>query len=184
MTDSPSRNDAFFFFLRVAARLRRGDRVGSYLVRSALAPTIRASFSGSSGGASTLNRDARAPRRTPPRAKLRHSLKISVCMEETAPSGGWVRRRRRWATERRHCRQGRRNGLSSSGTIFFVFQTSTANCEAILFWTGEKGDRLELSVNENAREGASRVNYGDEAVMENGIRGWCAETHDPHAHHH
>ena len=41
--DSPSRSDTFLL-LRVAARLRRGGRVGSYVVRQAWSPTIRASF--------------------------------------------------------------------------------------------------------------------------------------------
>ena len=41
--ESPSRSGAFLL-LRVAARLRRGGRVGSYVVRLAWSPTIRASF--------------------------------------------------------------------------------------------------------------------------------------------
>ena len=41
--DSPSTSDPFLM-LRVAARLRRGSRVGSYVARQARTPTIRASF--------------------------------------------------------------------------------------------------------------------------------------------
>ena len=48
--DSPARSDTFLP-LRVTARLSRGCRVGSYVVRQARAPTIRASFLGSSGRA-------------------------------------------------------------------------------------------------------------------------------------
>ena len=61
---------------------------------------------GRSGGAAMLNRDARARRQVPPRATLPRSLGLS---EGTAPAGGWIRRRRRRATERR--RAGR-DGLN------------------------------------------------------------------------
>ena len=40
---SPSRSNTFLL-LRVAARLRSGGRVGSYVVRQARSPMIRASF--------------------------------------------------------------------------------------------------------------------------------------------
>ena len=45
-----------------------------------------------------LNWDARARRQAPPQATLWRSLGR---VEGTAPAGGWIRRRRRRATERR-----------------------------------------------------------------------------------
>ena len=43
--------------LRVAAKLTRGSRVGSYVVHQARTPTIRTSYLGSGGRAATLSRD-------------------------------------------------------------------------------------------------------------------------------
>ena len=70
--DSPSRSDTFLL-LRVAARLRRGGRVGSYVKLGMVTYDSRVSL-GSSGGAAMLNWDARARRQAPPRATLRRSV--------------------------------------------------------------------------------------------------------------
>ena len=72
---SSSRSDSFLL-LRVAARLRLGGRVGSYVVRQAWSPTIPASFLGSSGRAAMQNRDAHAWRQALPRANPRHHLRL------------------------------------------------------------------------------------------------------------
>ena len=60
--------------LRVAARSRRGSRVGSYVGRQTQTPAIRVSFVGSSGSAAKHNRDSYGRRQAPPRAKLQHGL--------------------------------------------------------------------------------------------------------------
>ena len=63
---------------------------------------------------------------------------VSVCVETTAPAGGWIRRRRRRATGRRWAGK-RRIELSLNEN--FVLQISTANCveHFVFFLTGEKG---------------------------------------------
>ena len=85
-----------------------------------------------------------------------HYGAVSVCVEGTAPARGWIRRRRRRAAGRRRARK-RRIELSLNDN--FVFQISTASCVAhfVFFWTGEKRNRLELSVNESKYEGAERA---------------------------
>ena len=83
-----------------------------------------------------------------------HYGAVSVCVEGTAPAGGWIRQRRR-ATERRRTGK-RRVELSLHG--FFFFRSVPQAARSILFFgTGEKGNRLELSVNESKCEGAGRV---------------------------
>ena len=111
-------------------------------------------FLGSSGGVAMLNRDARARRQAPPRATLWRSLGLRV--EGTAPAGGWIRRRRRISTGRR--RTGKRR-VELSLKHFFVFRSAPQAAWSILcfFETGQKGNRLELRVDERKCEGAGRV---------------------------
>ena len=59
-------------------RVSRGSRVGSYVVREARTPTIRAFFIGNSGGAAMLNREVRARRQARPQVKLPHSPTASA----------------------------------------------------------------------------------------------------------
>ena len=81
---------------------------------------------------------------------------VSVRVEGTAPAEGWIRRRKKRATGRR--RAGKRR-IELSLNKNFCLSDITANCVELLvfFWTGEKGNRLELSVNESKCEGARRV---------------------------
>ena len=101
-----------------------------------------------------LNRDARV------RGGRRHHEPrygaVSVCVEGTAPTGGWIRRRRRRATGRRRAGK-RRIELSLNDNFCFSDQHRKLRGAFYFFWTGEKGNRLELSVNESKCEGAGRV---------------------------
>ena len=74
--ESPSRSDTFLL-LRGGREVRRGGRVGSYVVRWAWSHYDSRVFSDSSGGAALLNQDARARRQAPSRATLRRSLGLS-----------------------------------------------------------------------------------------------------------
>ena len=78
-------------------------------------------FLGISGEEAMLHRDARSRRQAPPRATLRRSFGLhsadSACVEGTAPAMGWIRRRRRRATDRR--RAGKRRIELSLDEIFF-----------------------------------------------------------------
>ena len=66
-----------------------------------------------------------------------------------------IRRRRRRATERR--RAGKRR-IELPERDFLFFRSAPQAARSILFFgTGEKGNRLELSVNESKCEGADRV---------------------------
>ena len=100
-----------------------------------------------------LNRDARARRQASPRATLRGSL---GCVEGTAPAGGWVRRPRRRATERRRAGK-RRIKLSLTENFCFSDQHSKLQGAFCFSGRGEKGNRLELIVNESKCERAGRV---------------------------
>ena len=63
---------------------------------------------------------------------------VLVCMEGTAPAGGWIRRRRRRATGRR--RAGKRR-IELSLNENFVFQISTSNFveHFVFFERGRRG---------------------------------------------
>ena len=100
-----------------------------------------------------LNRDARARRQAPPRATPRRSLGVRG---GTAPAGGWTRRRGKRATGRRRAGE-RRIELSLNENFSFSDQHRKLRGAFFFFWTGEKGNRLELSVKENKCEGAGRV---------------------------
>ena len=69
---------------------------------------------------------------------------VSVCVEETAPTGGWIRRRRRRrATGRR--RAGKRWIDISLKEIFVVIQISTASCvEHFVQWDGGEGEPIGI----------------------------------------
>ena len=123
-----------------------------------------------------LNRGARARRQGEP-----HYVAVSVCVEGTAPAGGWIRRQSRRTTERRRAGK-RRIELYQNDNFFFISAPQAAR--SILFsGTGEKGNRLEVSVNESKCEGADRVRYADEAVIgepqqqEDGTRRPTTHTH-------
>ena len=104
--------------LRVAARLRRGGRIGSYVVRWAWSPTIRASFQVAAAEQQCLiEMLVRGGRRH----HEPHYGAVSVCVEGTAPTGGWIRRRRRRATDRRRAGK-RRVELSLNENICFSDQ--------------------------------------------------------------
>ena len=139
-------------------------------------------FFGSSGEAAMLNRDARARRQAPPRATLRRSLGLI---------GGNCAGRRLDSTTKEEATGRRRAGkrrieLSLNENFCFSDQHRKLRGAFILsFGTGEKGNRLELSVNESKCECAGRASQGDEAAMENHSRRTThAETHDPYAHRH
>ena len=84
--------------LRVAASLRRGGRVVSYVVRWAWSPTIRAFLLEAAAEQQCLiGMLARGGRR---HHEPRYSA-VSVFVGGTAPAGGWIRRQRRRATGRR-----------------------------------------------------------------------------------
>ena len=74
--------------------------------------------------------------------------------------------------------------------FFFPFlhiflQISTASCvEPFFFGTGEKRNRLELSVNENKCERVGRVTKAMRRSTRTTGRGWHTETHDQRAHYH
>ena len=81
---------------------------------------------------------------------------VSVCVEGSAPAGGWIRRRKRMATGRR--RAGKRQiELSLNESFCFSDQHRKLRGALCFFRTGEKGNRLELSVNESKCEGAGGV---------------------------
>ena len=94
---SPSSSDTFLL-QRATARLRRGGRVGSYVVRQARSPAIRASVQAAASEQQcligVLVRGGR-------RHQEPHYGAVSVCVEGTAPAGGKIRRRRRRAAGRR-----------------------------------------------------------------------------------
>ena len=130
--------------LRVAARLRRGSRVGSHVVHQARTPKIHPSSLNSSGRAALPNRDVRARRQALQQAKLRHSL--------IAPAGGWIRQLRR-ETELR--RAGRQTELTlRGGRGAFCFRGGGEVEPTGRGWQGE-----------HVRAG--RVGQGDEAATEN-----------------
>ena len=54
--NSPPRRDTFSLVVRLAVRLRRGTRAGSYVVRQSLTLTILAYFAGSNGREAMPNR--------------------------------------------------------------------------------------------------------------------------------
>ena len=100
-----------------------------------------------------LNRDARARRQAPPRATLRRSLGLR---------GGDCAGRRQDSTTKeegtgRRRAGKRRNELSLNENSCFSDQHRKLRGAFGFFWTGEKGNRLELSVNESKCEGAGRV---------------------------
>ena len=116
--------------LRVAARLVRGGRVGSYVVRWAWSPTIRASFQAAAAEQQSLiGMLVRGGRR---HHEPRYGA-VSVCVEGTTPAGGWIRRLRRRATERR--RAGKRRIKLSLNEIFF-FRSALQTAWSILFFFG------------------------------------------------
>ena len=100
-----------------------------------------------------LNRDARARRQAPPR---RRYGAVSVCVEGAAPAGGCIRRRRRRATGRRRAGK-RRIELSLNENFGFSDQHRKLRGAFCFLGTGEKGNRLELSVDESKCEVADRV---------------------------
>ena len=119
--DSLSRRYTFLL-LRVATRLSRGGRVGSYVVRWAWSPTIRASFEAAAAEQQCLiGMLVRGGRR---HHEPRYGA-VSVCVDGTAPAGGWIRRRRRRATGRQ--RAGKRR-IELSLNKNFCLQISTASC--------------------------------------------------------
>ena len=81
---------------------------------------------------------------------------VSVCVEGTAPAGGWIRRRRRRASGRRRAGK-RRIELSLNENFCYSNQHRKLRGAFVFLGTGEKGDRLELSVDESKRERAGRV---------------------------
>ena len=129
------------------------------MLRQAQAPTICTSYITGRGWAAMHNRDVRARRQMPPRAKLRHSL--------TTPAGGWTRKRRMRETGRR--RAGNKWIDSPCGRLS-SFQIRTASCEEyFVFGTRVKGNRPKWN--------------GDEAAMTTAA-GRHTQTHDRPTHHH
>ena len=114
-----ARSDTFLL-LRVAARLTRGSRVLSYVVRQARTPTIRAVlFRQQRQSSSAQSGYIRGRRQAPPQAKPRHSL-----LRRWAR---WIRRRRKRETERR--RAGKRRIETSTLGENFCFQIRTASAK-------------------------------------------------------
>ena len=97
---------------------------------------------------------------------------VPVCVEGTAPAGGWIRRRRRRATGRRRAGK-RRIELSLNENFCFSDQHRKLRGAFCLF---RKGNRLELSVNESKCEGAGGVSHG-EPQQEDGARRLTTRTH-------
>ena len=101
-----------------------------------------------------LNRDARARRQAPPRATLRRSLGLR---------GGDCAGRRLDSTTKEEGDWSSTGGEETDCTLpereilFFRSAPQTAWSILFFFWTGEKGNQLELSVNESKCEGADRV---------------------------
>ena len=81
-----------------------------------------------------------------------HYGAVSVCVEGTAPAGGWIRRRRRRATGWR--RAGKRRIELSLNENFSSSNQHRKLRGAFLFFfgKGEKVNRLELSVIESKCE--------------------------------
>ena len=126
--DAPLRSDTFLLLL-VAVRLTRCSRDGSYVVRQARAPTIRAPFS-------RLQRQSSYTQSRSPCAKAgattRHTTAQSI-----APARGWARRRSRRETERRRTTK-RRAELTLRDSNCSSDQNRS--CEDHLgFETGEEG---------------------------------------------
>ena len=85
-----------------------------------------------------------------------HYNAVLACVEGTAPAGSSNRGQRRRATGRR--RAGKRwLELSVNEIFYFSDQHRKLRGEFCFFGTGEKGNRLELSVNESKCERAGRV---------------------------
>ena len=134
--------------LRVVARFRRGGRIGSYVVRWAWSPTIRASFQAAAAEQQCFI-GTHVRRHHEP-----HLGAVSVCVEGTAPTGGWIRRRRRRATE---CRQAgkRRVELSLNENICFSDQHRKLRGAFCFLGRGRRGtDWNRVSTRASAKERA------------------------------
>ena len=83
---------------------------------------------------------------------------VPVCVEGTAPAGGWTRRRRRRATGRRRAGK-RRIELPLNENSCFSDQHRKLRGAFRFFGTGEEGNRLELRVNKKQvrRSGPSEL---------------------------
>ena len=153
--------------LLVAARPRRGSRVGPYVGRQAQTPAIRASFVGSSGNAAMHNRDGCARRQAPPRAKLRHGLGLhrgnravrgldSTTMQEGD----------------RASTSGTETGSTHPARDFLFFRPVPKTARSILFLgTGEKGEPTGRERKpEHVRGSGDRVGSGTEVAKDSGSR--------------
>ena len=117
--------------LRVAARLLRdSSRVGSYVVRQARRPTIRASFQAAAAEQHcSFGMSVRGGRR-------HHEPNQWYSL--TAPAGGSIRRSRRgdWATNERG-----RDGWNSPSAIILAFHIRTASGQGHFRFSGRgEGD--------------------------------------------
>ena len=166
--------------LRVAARPRRGSRVGSYVGRQAQTPAIRASFVDSSGSAAMHNRDGCARRQAPPRAKLRHGLglhrekrAVRRLDSVTMPEGD---RASTSGAETRWTHPAREN-------VFFRPVPKTAR-NILFFGTGEKGNQPERSGNQSTFERAVTEWAKKLRSRRTAAAGRHTKTRDRCSHHH
>ena len=112
-----------------------------------------------------------------------HYGAVSVCVEGTAPAGGWIRRRRRRATGRR--RAGKRRIELSLNENFCFSDHHRASCEEqFVFWDGEEGEPIGI---ERQREQVRMSGHGElrrwgghrEPQQEDGTRRPTTRTHTP-----
>ena len=140
--------------LRVAARLRRGSRVGSYVVRQARTPTTRAQRQ-------SCNAQSRCP-----------YAEAGGTTGQTTAHSNWadrrlIRRRKRRETERRRARKRRIELTLHESVCLSIIRIASAR--SILFsGRGRRGTDWTTAIGRPWRTAAGRR----------------TETHDRRAHHH